>query len=138
MAKVTFNGRYDRNNVDNIDEQTLADLILKEEPMGGAWGDATIRYEDDFGGKRELIVLADKVHGFYLNYIGSDREVYLSLSNRDALHKVICPDDWEASLGLFLDRNSAFSALLDFIRSGCRSDKIDWINEKDMPEGSNW
>ena len=137
MAKVTFCGRYDRENIESFDVHILEDIILNEEPMGGAWGDATIKYEDDEF-TSQIIVLSDKSHGFYLNYSDESEVTFLSLSDRSALEVVICPDDWEASLGLFLGRMSAFNALFDFIKTGRRSQRIEWISENDMPEGSNW
>ena len=137
MPKVSFDGRYDRYGIKELSEEVLEDIFIRELPIGGKWGDATIKYQDG-AAIYKIIVLADETHGFYLKYIDSTQEEFMSIADRSKLTEVICPDDWEVSVGLFLDREHAYKVLLDFIKNGKRSDTVEWIQEDEMPKDSCW
>ncbi|MGC5327298.1 hypothetical protein [Brevibacillus sp. SYSU BS000544] len=106
-------------------------------------GTATINYFDDEKSQRSLLILPNSEHGIYLKYlVMENRRVkaeWLSLENSLALkHTVECSDEWYASIGLFLPLEKAWIAIVEFLLSGERTDKINWINSEEMPEDSNW
>lgn len=125
------------------DLELLEQLVLHPDAPGWQFSEAGIDYFLDDGRKHHLIVLGDSELGYYLQYhgpqgcFGSD-EVWLSLGDRSRLGEVICPDDWEVSIGLFVSRPLAWQAIRYFCTTGGRSSVIEWISHLEVPETGNW
>lgn len=121
----------------------LESLVLN--PDGPEWqfAEAGIDYYFDDGRKHHMIVLGDTELGYYLQFLGPQgcfgpNDVWLSLGDRSRLEGVICPDDCEASAGLFVPHALAWQAIRHFCTTGERSPAIEWISHRDMPETGNW
>jgi hypothetical protein len=132
-ATVTFSPRYAIPEATDPDPIWLRDLILRPSEPGREFGEATITFRD---GDREasLILIVDRTLGYYL-ILG--KHEWLSLGDRGRLTEVVCPDDWEASAGLFVPAEKAWAAISEFCASGMRSDAIEWIRPSEVPAGGN-
>lgn len=125
------------------DLKSLEELVLHPDSPGWQFSEAGIDYFLDDGRKCHLIVLADSKLGYYLQYQGPDGcfgpdDIWLSLGDRSRLGEVVCPDDWEASAGLFVPRPLAWQAIHYFCTTGGRSPMIEWISHLEVPETGNW
>jgi hypothetical protein len=136
MAEVQFKPRYAISNVLNPDPIWLRDLILDPFGVGRVFGEASIVFSDN-SRKVELIAITDWTLGYYLKY-RSDLSEWLSLGDASRLSEVVCPDDWEASVGLFISPNLAWLAVQEFCRSGERSNEIRWIRPCELPVAANY
>ena len=85
-----------------------------------------------------MIVLSDPELGYYLKYFDANEEEWLSLGDRGRLQEVVCPDDREASAGLFVRPEAARLAIREFCQSGTRASEVAWIRPENMPDGGNW
>jgi hypothetical protein len=136
MPEVWFEPRYAIRAVHNPDLDWLRHLILDPFRPGREFGEATVTFQDG-DHAIGLILIADRDLGYYLNY-GSPGDTWLSLGDPSRLAEVVCPDDWQASAGLFVRPDRAWLAVTEFCRSGLRSSKIEWIRPEDLPPQGNW
>ncbi len=136
MPEVLFEPRYAIRSVRDPDAAWLRDLILDPFRPGREFGEATIKFRDG-GRTATLILIADRELGYYLNHEPSG-DTWLSLGDPGRLAEVVCPDDWQASAGLFVPPEKAWLAIHEFCRSGGRSSEIEWIRPEDMPAEGNW
>jgi hypothetical protein len=146
MARYSCSPRYSHlipEEMRDPDLEQLKQLVLSPEGPGWQFSEAGIDYFLDDGRKHHLIVLGDTGLGYYLHFLGPDGcfgpdDIRLSLGDRSRLSEVICPDDWEASAGLFVSRVRAWEAIRHFCMTGERSPAIEWITIDEMPEDGNW
>jgi hypothetical protein len=132
--KVRFTPRYAIAPVVDPDLDWLRELILNPVQPGREFGEAGINFRlGDF--QENMTLINDRQLGYYL-MIG--KHDWLSLGDRTKLGEVVCPDDWEASAGLFVPKERAWLAIRDFCETGRRSPQIDWIKPGDVPEGGNY
>lgn len=125
------------------DLKSLEQLILHPDGPGWQFSEEGIDYFLDDGRKHHLIVLGDSKLGYYLQYQGPNgcfgpEDIWLSLGDRSRLGEVVCPDDWEASAGLFVPLPLAWQAIHYFCTSGGQSPMIEWISHLEIPETGNW
>ena len=135
MPEFIFQPRYVIKSVRNPDLDWLRDLILEPFLPGREFGEAFIEYRD---GQQSvsLILLSDRQLGYYLkHFLG--KETWLSLGDAARLSEVVCPDDWEASAGLFVSPADAWSAIREFCLTGSRSSAIQWIRPSEVPPDGN-
>jgi hypothetical protein len=136
VAEVLFKPRYALKAVCNPDMDWLHDVILNPCRPGQEFGEATLTYRD---AERvaEMVLIADRELGYYLKYelVGDS---WLSLGDPGRLAEVVCPDDWEASAGLFVSPERAWVAIHDFCLSGVRSKTVEWVRPTEIPEAGNW
>jgi hypothetical protein len=121
----------------NPDLVVLRDIILHPAGPGHEFGEALIEYAQA-GKAGTLIVLSDRKLGYYLKYLDATRSEWLSLGDKSRLSEVVCPDDWQASAGLFLAPDDAWNAIREFSESGQKSVGVTWIRPQDMPPDGNW
>ena len=133
MVTLTFQPRYKLPEVRNPDLNEFRQTILE---CGDEFGEATLVYEGEQ--TATLILIFHDQYGYYLKYRNSDREEWLSLGDASRLKEVVTPDDWEASVGLFVPLPRAWQAIKDFCESGERSAGIMWIRPSEIPAGGNW
>ena len=136
MPEVRFNPRYAISPVRNPDPAWLCDLILDPFRPGREFGEATIVFSDS-GRTIDMILIADRTLGYYLKYDAGGEE-WLSLGDASRLSEVVCPDDWQASAGLFIPPEQAWLAIREFCQTGTRSHAIRWISPVELPEDGNW
>jgi hypothetical protein len=145
VAEFVFSPRYSHllpEEMRHPDLGTLGRIILNPQGPGWEFSEAGIDYLD--GGRRtHLIVLQHPKLGYYLHYVGpggikDPDDIWLSLGDRSRLGEVVCPDDWEASAGLFVPPSLAWEAIRHFCTSGTRSPVVEWISPRDVPENGNW
>jgi len=126
------------------DVSAMQALVINPPP--GYWlsgsGSGSIEFEDG-ASRRCLLLLPNETYGIYLKYIvfknGVARETWLSLQDRTMLSKVCeCSDEWYASIGLFLPRNIAWLGIQEFLKTGKRSENVNWIQPVELPDGGNW
>ena len=130
---VTFRLRYALAQVTDPDMAWLRDVIHHPRRPGREFGEAGITF--DGGGVRAILTLIhDRTLGYYIVFGPLE---WLSLGDRGRLAEVVCPDDWEASAGLFVPPEQAWKVIRTFCESGTRSDAIEWIRPTDIPEGGN-
>jgi hypothetical protein len=136
MAEIHFQPRYAVSSVVNPELNWLRELILDPFREGREFGEATIQFRE---GERQLrmILISDPKLGYYLNY-DPEKDTWLSLGDASRLSEVICPDDWEASAGLFISADKAWLAISEFCQTGERSGAIKWIRPSSLPEDGNW
>jgi hypothetical protein len=111
--------------------EDLRQYILTQ---GAVFGEATISRSGDAD---YLIVLYGDGLGYYIKYVTGDI-VSLSLGDRETLSDVVCPDDWNASAGLFVPPEVAWMAISDFCETGERSERINWITSSGIPPEGDW
>jgi hypothetical protein len=143
MSRIVYRSP-DGKVVQNPDVSTMQTLITNPPP--GYWlsgcGAATIKFED--GASRHcLLILPNANYGIYLKFIvlknGIAKETWLSLQDRAMLSKVCeCSDEWYASIGLFLPKDIAWLAIEEFLKTGKRSEKVNWIRPVELPAEGNW
>ena len=146
MAKFVFSPRYPHllpEELRHPDLDTLGRIILNPDGPGWQFSEAGIDYVFDTGRYHPLIVIRHPELGYYLQFLGGEgrfgpEDIWLSLGDRSRLGEVVCPDDWQASAGLFVPLPLAWEAIRHFCTSGDRSAAIEWINPQDMPENGNW
>lgn len=136
MPEVQFRPRYAISNVRDPDPSWLRDVILDPFRSGREFGEAVIDFRE---GERthRMILIADRDLGYYLKYEPS-ADTWLSLGDRTRLSEIVCPDDWQASAGLFVPAEDAWVAISEFCQSGGRSHAIQWIRPSEIPEDGNW
>jgi hypothetical protein len=139
MPRVRFQPRYELPEMCDPDVHFLRDLILRPCEPGRTFGEAALLFEGDATqSPSKLILIHDDNHGYYLKYIDSTKAEWLSLGDASRLLDLVTPDEWQASVGLFLSPTDAWSAIEDFLASGTRSPRVEWIRPQEMPDGSNW
>jgi hypothetical protein len=126
----------------NPDLERLRQIILNPDGPGWQFSEGGIDYLSD-GRRTHLIVLQHPELGYYLKYIGpggirEPNDTWLSLGDRSRLGEVVCPDDWEASAGLFIPPPLAWEAIQLFCTTGARSPAVEWISPLETPESGNW
>lgn len=136
MAEVLFQPRYALPPVRGPAVGWLRDVILDPFSPGREFGEALIEFRE---GERRLtmILLTDRELGYYLKY-DPDGDTWLSLGDPHRLSEVVCPDDWQASAGLFIPPEEAWFAVSEFCRTGERSGAIRWARPSDIPPDGNW
>ena len=109
-------------------------------------GGASLETVGSDGTKKKLMILPHHNTGrigIYLRYAiivnNVHQENWLSLADRTKLDTVAeCADEWYASVGLFLPPEAAWEGIEDFILTGEKSSRIEWIQPSELPEGGNW
>lgn len=134
MAEFIFDQRYASKLV-NPEETTIRDILLN--PDATEFGEALLSYRED-SQNTTLILLYESRLGYYLKFFDETDEVWLSLGDDTKLGEVVMPDDWEASVGLFISIQDTWAAVQDFYKFGTRSAKIRWIRPLDVPENGNY
>jgi hypothetical protein len=138
MAEVVFrfpSGKREKNPDLELVCQSML-LSPSDFWMKGS-GDATIDFVDG-DVSRTLLLLPNNEFEIYLKYLEGGK-ARLSLENPQKLNEVIeCLDEWCASKGLFLPKEKAWLAVKEFCETGQLTDKVDWINPSEIPEGGNW
>lgn len=86
-----------------------------------------------------VCVCAIKELGVFLG-ISINSEEYLSLGDRERLNEVVdvWGDDLNVSKGLFIPAELAWLGIEELVTNGKLSDKIQWINPKEIPEEGNY
>jgi len=130
---LTFQPRYRLPGLRNPDMNGLRKTILE---LGGEFGEATLLYDGKHMAR--LILIFHDDYGYYLKYRNDDGKEWLSLADATRLKEVVTPDDWEASVGLFVPLPEAWDAIKHFCECGERSDEIVWIRPSEVPAGGNW
>lgn len=134
MAPIYFDPRYQHGRFSrNPSLSQLEHYILHD---GSVFGDAAI-YRGDYPSQPHLIILFDDGLGYYIKYLDGKSE-WLSLHDSSRLTDVICPDDWNASAGLFVPPALAWLTIAHFCETGERLKTQEWISPDKMPEESNW
>ena len=136
MPEVVFEPRYELPDLRNPALECLREIILDPFRPGRAFGEAGITFRD---GERvvSLLFITDPQWGYYLKYNAGVDE-WLSLGDSTLLEKVICPDDCQASAGLFISAEKAWLAIREFCVAGTRCSQIDWIRPRDVPPDGNY
>jgi hypothetical protein len=136
MPEVLFAPRYAIRPVRDPDPDWLRDLILDPFRPGREFGEARATFRD---GDRtaELILIADRGLGYFLKWEPTG-DTWLSLGDPSRLAEMVCPDDWQASAGLFVPAEKAWLAIHEFCRTGGRSSEVAWIRPEDVPAEGNW
>src|SRR6185503_5231891 len=98
MPQTRFEPRYLLEAVTNPDPAWLRGLLL--DAPSYEFGDATLSY-DDADRSVAMTMLADRELGCYFNH-GLPKHSWLSVGDATRLSEVVCPDDWQASAGLFV------------------------------------
>jgi hypothetical protein len=134
--------------IENPSEEWIQEIVCNpnhpfwDEGPGGA-----LMYHLNESGHDNLLFIQLKgdLTQVYLKYefACKDRqlsEYWLSLRDRERLSEVVeCADEWLASDGLFLEPDIAWIGVRHFMRTGGRSEEIEWIQPADLPEGEgNW
>jgi hypothetical protein len=146
VARFSCSPRYSHvipQKMRDPDLEQLEQLVLNPDGPGWQFSEAGIDYFLKDSRKHHLIVLGHPALGYYLQFLGpkgcfGPEDIWLSLSDRSRLSVVVCPDDWQASAGLFVPRAAAWEAIRHFCLTGGRSPAIEWISPQDMPETGNW
>jgi hypothetical protein len=138
MDKVTFNDPRCKN-IESPSDEFIDSVFLN--PPEDYWkvgkGGAMIEYKGTV--IATLIVMQTEEFGFYLKYLDARKDEWLSLGDPERLDEVTdAGDEWYASIGLFITKVQACSAVKDFCRTGRRSEKINWITPDQIPEDGNW
>ena len=125
------------------DLEQLEQLVLNPDGPGWQFSQAGIDYFLGDGRMHHLIVLGHPELGYYLQFLGpkgcfGPEDIWLALGNRFRLSEVVCRDDWEASVGLFVPRAAAWEAIRHFCMTGGRSPAIEWISHRDVPATGSW
>jgi hypothetical protein len=136
MPEVQFRPRYAISSVRDPDPTWLRDVILDPCRPSREFGEAAIDFREGELAYT-MILIADRDLGYYLKH-ESGTDTWLSLGDRTRLSEVVCPDDWEASAGLFVPAEAAWFAIDEFCQSGRRSDAIEWIRPREIPADGNW
>jgi|APIni6443716594_1056825.scaffolds.fasta_scaffold1217404_1 hypothetical protein len=136
MADVWFEPRYAIRRVRNPEPDWLRDVILDPFRPGREFGEALIEFREEER-RLSMILIADRELGYYLKY-DPTADTWLSLGDASRLSEVVCPDDWEASAGLFVSPEDAWVVISEFCRTGQRSSAIHWIRPIEIPEDGNW
>ena len=135
---VTFEPRYALPWQTDPDLEQLRQVVIER---GAEFGEAGFTFANAHR-RTSLIAIFHEPIGYYLKYLASLTpplpEPWLSLGDRSRLAEVVTPDDWEASVGLFIAKEAAWLAIEDFCRTGERSSRISWIQPRDMPRSGNW
>lgn len=139
IVYISPDGKVVRNPV----VSTMQTLITNPPP--GYWlsgcGAASIEFEDT-ASRHCLLLLPNANYGIYLKYIvfknGVASETWLSLQDCNMLTKVCECSEWYASIGLFLPKDIAWLAIEEFLKTGKRSEEVNWIQPGEMPAEGNW
>jgi hypothetical protein len=146
VVKFSFSPRYPHllpEEMRKPDLETLGRVILNPDGPGWQFSEGGIDFFLEAGRRNHLIVLGDSDLGYYLQFSGPKGcfvpdDIWLSLGDRSRLNEVVCPDDWEASAGLFIPRSLAWEAIRSLCLTGGRSPLIQWISHLDVPDTGNW
>jgi hypothetical protein len=146
VATFSYSPRYSHlipEKMRDPDLEAIKQLVLNPDGPGWQFSEARINYFLDDGRTHHLIMLGHPELGYYLQFLGPDgcsgpNDIWLSLGDRFRLGEVVCPDDWEASAGLFIPRPLAWQAIRYFCATGGRSPAIEWISHLEVPETGNW
>ncbi|MDR9856638.1 hypothetical protein RJP21_23835 [Paenibacillus sp. VCA1] len=108
-------------------------------------GGGIISWYDDERCTRQLLILPNDDYRVYLQYIDKRKneksyETWLSLQDSENLGEETAEysDELYASIGLFLPVEKAWLAIEEFCETGERTDKIEWIEDTEMPEDSQF
>lgn len=144
MSKVYFsdsNGDY--REVTDIAKLKAAIIDNFEEFWMDGSGDGFFDYVDDDGKTVRLFIGTNMEYGIYLHFTDWDKKGngvdLLSLHDASKLDEVAeTAEELYASIGLFLPIEQAWEVIVDFIKNGKPSDKVEWITPDDIPEEGNW
>ncbi len=110
---------------------------LPDDYWGRGYGGAILTFTGKVA-ENQMIVQPNEEFGIYLKVFGEGFD-WLSLADRSRLGEITtCCHDWEASVGLFLPPEAAWTAIEAFCRTGERSPAVEWVKSTDMPAESNW
>lgn len=146
MASFSCSPRYSHllpEAMRHPDLNALKMLVLSPDGPGWQFSEAGIDYFLEDGRRHHLLVLGHPEFGYYLQFLGPNGcfgpdDIWLSLGDRTRLGEVVCPDDCEASVGLFIPRELAWQAIQFFCTTGARSPMIEWISHLEVPGTGNW
>lgn len=131
MLPIHFHPRYQHERFSRNPSLTqLEQYILND---GGGFGDATIHH-GEYPSDAYLIILFDDTLGYYIKYLDGKSE-WLSLYDGSRLTEVICPDDWDASVGLFVPPPLAWLTIARFCETGERLQTQEWVMPEKCPKG---
>ena len=131
----TMENGYDQIHGDVEDLDELKSIIFND----GNFADCVGYIRADNLENTTVCVCAIKELGVFLG-ISLDSKEYLSLSDKTLLNEVVdvWGDDLYVSKGLFIPAELAWSGIEELITDGKLSEKIQWINPQDIPEGGNY
>lgn len=104
--------------------------------------DAFIRYHFENGDYVQISVYASDRYGFWVQFltkINNKYEFSFSLGDSEKLNKYVSIVEDSVTLeGLYVCGETALKAIKCFIETGTMSDQVDWITEKEIPQGMHW
>lgn len=132
-------------SIENIGINKLKEYIIDQFPeyLYQGNGGASLDFYDGEIHNKSLLILPNEEYGIYLKYLvlenGKVKETWLSLEDRLNLNETAeCSDEWFASIGLFLPKEKAWLAIEEFYLIGERTNKIEWLDPDEIPEGGNY
>lgn len=130
------------NLIENISLEEMKKYVIDE--FTTYWeqgcGDGFIDYYVDDIRQSTLMIEPNNEYGIYLKYCDRrTRKEWLSLNDANALDEVAeTATEIYASIGLFLSLDLAWEGIKNFLLTGERSDKIEWVRPNIIPEGGNY
>lgn len=123
----------------NKDKAQFKKYFIEYTP--GKWdagsGGASFVYFDANNQKYSLVVIENPKYGFCLMYEPSLNGCY-SLGNTELLNKFF-DDDTTMPIGAYISPELAWLAVEDFLDNPyLPSNRINWINDDDIPDSDSW
>lgn len=120
--------------------ETLQKLIF--EPPHGYWdqgsGGANLDYLKDTS-RTSLMICPSSQYGIYLRFYDAQGVPWLSVEDKSKLLEwTDLSDEWYVSVGLFIQKESAWLAVKEFCSTGKRAPEVNWLPASEIPEGGNW
>lgn len=139
IMRITFRPPLGQT-IDSPTLEMLHDLVIN--PPAGYWdqgsGGGTLDCSMN-GAKTSLMLFPDSRYGVYLRYYDEQENPWLSLGDEAKLLEVAeCNDEWYVSVGLFVPKEKAWSAVKEFGLTGTMSPEVKWLPASKIPEGGNW
>ena len=131
----TTDSGYDQIRGEAEDINELKSIIFND----GSFSDCVGYIRADNLENTSVCVCAVKELGVFLG-ISLDSKEYLSLNDSGLLNEVVdvWGDDLYVSKGLFIPAELAWIGIEELITNGKLSEKIQWIDPKELPEGGNY
>jgi hypothetical protein len=138
VANTEFFSPPDGAFVANPNAEWLEDLILNvgEDYWNAGAGQASLKREDD-GSNVELLLTLVPMRGFYLEYIDSNNNYFVSLGDGtfdETATVYVGGDPVVLPTALLVAKELAAAAVEEFCRTGERSSAVRWKLRRDL----NW
>lgn len=128
--------------IENISIDQMKKYVIDEfiEYWKQGSGDGCINYYVEDSKKVTMMIGPNDEYGIYLHYIDvGNNKTWLSLKDPSRLGEVAeTAEEIYASIGLFLPIEVAWEGIKEFLLTGKRCEKIDWVQPNVIPENGNY